>query len=207
MMKRLKQYMIAGVVALAPLLITVLLINWLIDLSARFSAWIPEPYRLQTLLGINLPGFDIVFAFLFIILFGAATVHFIGNNLMKWFDLLMEQIPFVRGIQKGTRQLFGAIFGEGPGAFKKVVLVEFPQPGQWVIGFISGEGSLPGTDSDTEGNFISVFIPSTPLPTTGWLVYVEPKHIKHLDLTVDQGMKIVLSGGVLPAHKSKVKQS
>ena len=179
MMNALKKYMIAGVVALAPLLITVLLINWLIDLSARFSAWIPEPYRLQTLLGINLPGLDIVFAFLFIILFGAATVHFIGNNLMKWFDMLMEQIPFVRGIQKGTRQLFGAIFGEGPGAFKKVVMVEFPQPNQWVIGFISGEGPLPGTDTDKENSFIAVFIPSTPLPTTGWLVYVEPTHIKH----------------------------
>ncbi len=203
MMNALKKYMVAGLVALAPLLITVLLVNWLIDLSAQFSAWLPEAYRLQTLLGITIPGFDIVLAFIFIILFGAAVVHFIGNNLMKWFDTLMEQIPFVRGIQKGTRQLFNAIFGEGPGGFKKVVMVEFPQPGQWMIGFISGEGPLPGSASNK--TYLSVFIPSTPLPTTGWLVYVQEDKLQHLDLTVDQGMKIVLSGGVLPAGKSKDK--
>ena len=199
MMKALKKYMIAGVAALAPLLITALLINWLIDLSASFSAAIPEPYRLQTLLGINFPGLDILLAILFIILFGAATVHFIGNNLMKWFDMLMEQIPVVRSIQKGTRQLFGAIFGEGTGAFKKVVLVEFPQPQQWVIGFVTSDGQLPGSSSTT--HYTSVFIPSTPLPTTGWLLFVEDEKLQHLDLTVDQGMKIVLSGGMLTANK------
>lgn len=202
-MKALKKYLIAGLVALAPLLITVLLIHWLIDLSAQFSAWLPEGYRLQTLLGITLPGFDIVLAFVFVILFGAAVVHFIGNNVMKWFDMLMEQIPFVRGIQKGTRQLFSALFSEGPGGFKQVVMVEFPQARQWMIGFISGEGSLPGSTSDKR--YFSVFIPSTPLPTTGWLVYVEEDKLQHLDLTVDQGMKIVLSGGVLPAGNSAKK--
>jgi len=197
----LKKYMLAGLAALAPLLISILLINWVIGLSQKFSAWLPEPYRLQTLLGINLPGFDFIMAILFIILFGAATVHIIGNNLMKWFDALMEHIPVVGSIQKGTRQLFAAISGDGPHAFKQVVMVEFPQPNQWVIGFISGEGPLPGTTADK--SYTSVFIPSSPLPTTGWLVYVQKEQIQLLDLTVDQGMKIVLSGGVLPPTKKR----
>ncbi|MDX8382264.1 MAG: hypothetical protein R8M14_09170 [Ghiorsea sp.] len=82
----LKKYMLAGLAALAPLLISIFLINWLIGLSEKFSAWLPEPYRLQNLLCINLPGFDFIMAIMFMILFGAATVHIIGNNLMKWFD-------------------------------------------------------------------------------------------------------------------------
>ncbi|MDX8382263.1 MAG: DUF502 domain-containing protein [Ghiorsea sp.] len=111
----------------------------------------------------------------------------------------MEHIPVVGSIQKGTRQLFAAISGDGPHAFKQVVMVEFRQPNKWMIGFISGEGSLPGAIADKP--YTSVFIPSSPLPTTGWLVYIQKEQIQLLDLTVDQGMKIVLSGGVLPPTK------
>jgi len=195
MLNRLKKYLIAGVVALAPLLITAIIINWLIATSSHLSELIPVPYRLETLLGIDIPGIDILLAVAFIILFGAATVHIIGNNLMRWVDRFMERIPVVRSIHKATRQLFAAIFGEGTGAFKKVVLVEYPQPNQWAIGFITGEGPLPGQHADTA--YFSVFIPSTPLPTTGWLLFVAEDKLKFLDLTVEQGMKLVLSGGVL----------
>jgi len=206
MLNRFKKYLVAGVVALAPLLITAIIINWLVKTAAHFSELIPAPYRLETLIGLHLPGIEILFAVAFIILFGATTVHIIGSNLMHWLDLFMERIPVVRSIHKATRQLFSAIFGEGTGAFQKVVMVEYPQPNQWVIGFITGEGPLPGHHSDTP--YFSVFIPSTPLPTTGWLLFVAEDKLHFLDLTVDQGMKLVLSGGVLssPNNPPSLKQ-
>ncbi|OIO72633.1 MAG: hypothetical protein AUJ56_01100 [Zetaproteobacteria bacterium CG1_02_49_23] len=198
-MHRLKKYLIAGVVALAPLLITVLLINWLIGLSVSVFSVLPAAVRPEKLLGINFPGMDVLLALMFILAVGAVTTHFIGSSIIHWLDRMMERIPLIRTIHKATRQLLGAIFGNSSRAFEKVVLVQFPQPGQWVIGFVTGHGPLPGQE-DTEPH-VTVFVPSTPLPTTGWLLFVEESTLKYLDLSVEQGMKLVLSGGVLPPEK------
>lgn len=195
-MNAFKKYLIAGVVALAPLLVTVVIVKWLIGLSISFSMLLPEAYRPEHWLGIDFVGLDILLALAFIVLIGAITTHFIGSSLMHWVDRIMERIPLVRTIHKATRQLLGAIFGDSSRAFQKVVLVQFPGPGQWVLGFVTGQGPLPG-QSDSAPH-ISVFVPSTPLPTTGWLLFVEESTIKYLDLSVEQGMKLVLSGGVLP---------
>jgi uncharacterized membrane protein len=195
-MKSLKRYLIAGVVALTPLLITVMLVRWLIGLSTRISSLLPPAYRPETLLGIDFPGIDILLALLFIILVGAITSHFIGSTIIHWIDRIMERIPLIRTVHKATRQLLGAIFSDSSRAFQKVVLVEFPQPGQWVLAFVTGEGALPGTP-DSE-HHVSVFVPSTPLPTTGWLIYAEESKLRYIDMSVEQGMKLVLSGGVLP---------
>lgn len=200
-MKRLKRYLIAGVVALTPLLITVMLIRWLIGLSTRFASLLPAAYRPETLLGINFPGIDILLALAFIVTIGAITSHFIGSTIIHWIDRTMERIPLVRTVHKATRQLLGAIFSDSSRAFQKVVLVEFPQPGQWVIAFVTSTGPLPGT-TDSE-HHVSVFVPSTPLPTTGWLIYAEESKLRYVDISVEQGMKLVLSGGMLPPEEKK----
>lgn len=204
-MNALKKYLVAGVVALAPLLVTVMLIRWLIGLSVNFSNLLPEAYRPETLLGINFPGLDVLLAVAFIILIGAITTHFIGSSIIHWVDRVMERIPLIRTIHKATRQLLGAIFGDSSKAFQKVVMVQFPQPGQWVIGFVTGHGPLPGQENSTD--HVSVFVPSTPLPTTGWLLFVEESTLRYLDISVEQGMKLVLSGGVLPPESKAEKAS
>lgn len=204
-MNALKKYLVAGVVALAPLLVTVMLIRWLIGLSVNFSNMLPEAYRPETLLGIDFPGLDVLLAIAFIILIGAITTHFIGSSIIHWVDRIMERIPLIRTIHKATRQLLGAIFGDSSKAFQKVVMVQFPQPGQWVIGFVTGHGPLPGQENSTD--HVSVFVPSTPLPTTGWLLFVEESTLRYLDISVEQGMKLVLSGGVLPPESKTEKAS
>ncbi|MDX8388354.1 MAG: DUF502 domain-containing protein [Ghiorsea sp.] len=198
MLNMLKRYFLAGIVALAPILITVLLVNWLIGLSVRFSMYMQDTYQIRELTGIQFPGMDIILALLFILLIGAITTQVIGGKLMSFLNQFMERIPIIRTTHKATRQLLGAMVGDSSQSFKQVVWIQFPQPGQWVIGFVTAEGSLPGCEEDE--SLVAVFIPSTPLPTTGWLLYVEPSKLRFPKLSIDEGMKLVLSGGVLAAE-------
>jgi uncharacterized membrane protein len=195
-MASLRKYLLAGVVALAPLLVTVALINWLIEISDTAILLLPDEYRPAVLLGIDLPGIGIVLALLFIVVIGAVTTHFIGSHLMRLINRIMEHIPLVRTVYKATRQLLEAMFSDQSKAFSSVVMVQFPQQGSWVIGFVTGEDALPVEGNDNP--HYSIFIPSTPLPTTGWLLFVEESKVRHLDISVEEGMKLVLSGGALP---------
>jgi len=196
----LRRYLIAGVVSLAPLLVTVVLIDWLIGLSDKAIALVPMRYQPETLLGFSVPGAGVLMALLFILLVGAITTHFIGSKVMYWIDLLMERIPLIRTVHKATRQLLNAIFSESGRAFQEVVMVQFPQHGRWVIGFVTGEGSLPGMQEGE--HFTTVFVPSTPIPTTGWLLFVQEGELIRLKISVEEGMKLVLSGGMLPPGKT-----
>jgi len=201
----LRRYMIAGVVSLAPLLVTVVLINWLVGLSDRAIALLPQHYQPEVLLGFTVPGAGVLMALLFIMVIGAITTHFIGSKLMRWVDVIMERIPLIRTVHKATRQLLNAIFSESSRAFQEVVMVQFPQHGRWVIGFVTGDGHLPGMPEGEK--MITVFIPSTPIPTTGWLLFVKEEELVHLKISVDEGMKLVLSGGMLPPEKTEAVES
>jgi uncharacterized membrane protein len=200
-MAALRKYFLAGVVALAPLLVTVAIINWLLDLSDKGVALLPHAYRPEVLFGFEVPGMGVLMALIFILVVGALTTHFIGSQLMRLIDLVMEKIPLVRIVHKATRQLLSAIFSDSSKAFQKVVLVQFPRPGSRVIGFVTGEGTMPGRADEPGNHVVSVFVPSTPLPTTGWLLFVDEHDLIPLDLTVEEGMKLVLSGGMLPPVK------
>ena len=196
-MASLRKYLLAGIVALAPFLVTVALINWLIELSDSAVAMLPPEYRPEVLFGADIPGLGIILALLLIIVIGMVTTHFIGNQLMRLVDRTMERIPLVRTIYKATRQLLEATLSDSSKAFQKVVMVPFPNKGTMVIGFVTGETTVAIHGSDETR--ISVFVPSTPVPTTGWLLFIEPSEIVHLDMSVEEGMKLVLSGGTLPA--------
>ena len=200
-MAALRKYLLAGIVALAPLLVTVALINWLIELSDAAVAMLPEAYRPETLLGMDVPGLGILLAVLFIIIIGMVTTHFVGNQLMRLVNRIMERIPLVRTIYKATRQLFEATLSDSSKAFESVVMVPFPDRATMVVGFVTGEMTVAMHGSEQAR--ISVFVPSTPVPTTGWLLFVEASEVVRLDMSVEEGMKLVLSGGTLPALNSE----
>jgi len=193
----LRKYLLAGVVAMMPLLVVAALVNWLIDLSDKTVALLPPAYQPEVLFGINVPGMGILLALILIILTGAVTTHFIGRKLMRLLDHVMERIPLVRTVYKATRQLLEAMLGDNSSAFKEVVMAPFPHKGSMVLGFVTGESPL--SSDDPESRSVSVFVPSTPLPTTGWLLFVDANELVHLDISVEEGMKLVLSGGAVTA--------
>jgi len=198
MIAALRKYLLAGVVAMMPLLVVVALVNWLLHISDKAVALLPAAYRPALLLGVDIPGMGIVLALLFIIVIGALVTHFIGRYFMRLVDLVMERIPLVNTVYKATRQLLEAIFSDNSNAFKAVVMVPFPHKGSMVLGFVTGESPVSAAPDSKPS--VSVFVPSTPLPTTGWLLFVAAEELVHLDISVEEGMKLVLSGGVVPAR-------
>ncbi|RMH61603.1 MAG: DUF502 domain-containing protein [Zetaproteobacteria bacterium] len=200
-MGALRRYLIAGVIALAPLLVTVAIVDWLLKLSDKALALLPAAYQPASWLGMEIPGFGVLLAVVFIIVVGAVTTHVLGRRLMRLFDRLMERIPLIRTVHKTTRQLLGTLFSDSSRAFREVVLVPFPKPGQWAIGFVTGEGHMPAEAGGAR--CLAVFVPSTPLPTTGWLLFVAPEDLTRMDISVEEGMKLVLSGGVLSLDEAR----
>ncbi len=199
----LRKYLFAGVVTLVPLLVVVALINWLIEVSDQTIALLPPEFRPENLFGINIPGLGIILALFFIIIVGALARHFIGRHVMRLVDKIMGRIPLIRNVYNATRQFLDAIFGDGSKAFKEVVMVPFPHKGCMVMGFVTGDSPLPAMHGSAKS--VSVFVPSTPLPTTGWLLFVEESELQHLDISVEEGMKLLLSGGAVTALKDTKK--
>jgi len=200
----LRKYLFAGVITLVPLLAVVALVNWLIEVSNKTMALLPPELHPEELFGIDIPGMGIVLALLFIIIVGALATHFIGRHIMRVVDRVMDQIPLIRNVYNATRQFLDSIFGDGSKAFKDVVMVPFPHKGCMVMGFVTGESPLTSSE-ESQTSRLSVFVPSTPLPTTGWLLFVEQSELQYLDISVEEGMKLLLSGGAVAAGKDQKK--
>jgi len=196
----LKRYLMAGLVALAPLVITIMLVSWLVDFAKRALRFLPPQFRPDAWAGVHIPGLDILIALLcvllVVVLIGALTTNFIGGHIMRWIDMLMDRIPIIRSIHSAVRQLLEAMLMGSGKAFREVVLVPFPMQGSWSIGFVTADARLPAAGFADRG-MVSVFVPTTPIPTSGWLLYVARTDLRPLDMSVEEAMKLVLSGGVI----------
>jgi len=193
----LRKYLFAGVVTLVPLLVIAALINWLISMSDQAIALLPTAYQPEVLFGMDVPGLGIVLAFIFIIFIGALATHFVGRHVMRLVDQIMGRIPLIRNVYNATRQFLESVLGDSSQAFKEVVMVPFPHQGCMVMGFVTGESPLPAATGEEAS--VSVFVPSVPLPTTGWLLFVKTSELQYVDISVEEGMKLLLSGGAVSA--------
>jgi uncharacterized membrane protein len=196
----LKRYLMAGLVALAPLVITMMLISWLVDFAKRALRWLPPEFRPDVWAGVHIPGLDVLIALVCVLavvmLIGVLTTNFIGGHVMRWIDALMDRIPIIRSIHSAVRQLMEAMLMGSGKAFREVVLVPFPMQGTWSIGFVTADARLPA-EGFLDRDMVSVFVPTTPIPTSGWLLYLSRADIRPLAMTVEEAMKLVLSGGVI----------
>lgn len=200
MIAALRRYLMAGVAVSTPILITFLVVNWLIEFSDRALNLLPPRFHSDALFGVHIPGMGVILALLFLVLIGALTTNFIGNRLMAWFDAMLAQVPVVRSVYGAVKQLMEAVLGKGSKAFRQVVLVQFPQAGQWTIGFVTGESSLPLPGEQAK---LAVFVATTPNPTSGWLLFVSEDELIELDMSVEEGMKLVISGGMINPQNGK----
>jgi uncharacterized membrane protein len=207
MMAALRRYLMAGVAVSTPILITFVVVKWLIELSDQALDLLPPAFRSEALLGVHIPGLGVLMALVALVLIGALTTNFIGKRLIRWFDALLAQVPVIRSVYGAIKQLMEAVLGKGSRAFRQVVLVPFPQEGQWTIGFVTGETSLPVPGERPK---VAVFVATTPNPTSGWLLFVSEAELIPLDMSVEEGMKIVVSGGMINpqenTHLHEVKE-
>jgi uncharacterized membrane protein len=206
-MARLRTYFLTGLVVAGPLAITIWLIWSLITwVDGWVTPLIPPAFRPESYLPVAVPGTGLIIALLALTLLGFLTANLVGRTLVGWGESLLSRMPIVRPVYRTMKQIFETLFSKNGASFRKVALVEFPAPGMWSLVFLSQEptediaGRLPETD------YVSVFLPCTPNPTTGFFFYVPRKELIELDLPVEQAMTLLISAGMVQPDASAQKK-
>ncbi len=195
-----KKYLLTGLIVVVPITITLYIIRALMGIMDDFLTFVPKAYHPDTLLGFHLPGLGLVLVTLLVFLIGLLTRSYAGKKTIQIWDLLVGRIPLVRNIYQAIKQFTEAVFSTTGSYFKQVVMLEFPRPGLYSIGFLAGPagGEL---EARAGQKVMSIFIPCTPNPTTGYYVLVPEKDLMYLGMTVEEAFKLIVSGGlVMPNH-------
>ncbi len=196
---RLRRYFLTGLVLAAPLAITASVTWWFVNLvDGWVKPLVPAQFWPDTYLRFPLPGFGVVFALVGLTLLGFFAANLVGRTLIGAGEALLNRMPVVRGLYKGVKQVFETIFSQSGTSFRKVGMVQFPQPGMWSIVFIAQEaapeiaGKLPDGDEQ-----IGVFLPCTPNPTTGFFFYLPRREVVEVAISVEEGAKLIMSAGMI----------
>lgn len=196
-----KRYFITGLLIWVPLVITGWVLSTIVSALDQSLRLLPEAIHPQNLVGFAIPGAGAVLTLLMILLTGLLTANFIGQKLVSWWDKLLSRIPVVNSVYKAVKQVSDTLFAPNGNAFRKAVLVRYPHAESWTIAFLTGS---PGGDvvNHLEGEFVSVYVPTTPNPTSGFFLMMRSKDVLELDMTVDEALKYIISMGVVvpPPH-------
>lgn len=198
-MKKLRNYSITGILVLLPVVVTFYVL-WLVY---AFVAGIIEKYVggfLEALIGVNIPGLGLVAVVLGVLGVGLLAHNVIGRRLLSLWDAFMERIPLVRNVYITIKQIVTGFSGHDGESFQRVVLVEYPQKDSYALGFITGV-ARGAVESSLGEEAYTVFVPTTPNPTSGFLLIVPKDEVKMLDMSVEEGIKLVISGGIAGASE------
>lgn len=195
---KLRTYFFTGLVILAPVAITVWATIWFIGV---FDAWvkplIPHDYNPDNYLPFKVPGTGLVFSLLFIAIVGFLGANYVGRTVIGWWDGLVNRTPVVRSIYKGSKQIFETMFSEKGASFQKVCLVEWPRRDAWSVAFISREIDSSQLGLKSGRKMYAVYVSTTPNPTSGYVFFVDESEVRILDMSVEDGLKLVISMGLV----------
>jgi len=179
-----------------------MVIKFLVDILSNTLLLLPHQYQPDALLGFHVPGIGVLITLVVILLTGVIVANFVGRRLLLMGDAVIGHIPLVRTIYASVKQVLQTLFKPGGQSFRKVLLVEYPRAGMWSIAFQTGEGAPEVTSVLNGEPMVSLFIPTTPNPTSGFLMMVPRKDVIELEMSVDQALKFVISLGVMqPVNK------
>ena len=191
----LRRYLIAGLLVWVPLGITFLVIKILLDLMDRILLILPVEWRPETVLGFSIPGFGLVIAITILILTGAVVANLLGRTLLKAWESLLARIPLVRTVYSSVKQILASLLSTGSHSFRKVLLIEYPRKGIWTLCFQTGAAST-AIQSELDKESITVFVPTTPNPTSGFIMIVPVEETRELDMDIETALKFVMSLGI-----------
>ncbi|SDG87504.1 DUF502 domain-containing protein [Roseospirillum parvum] len=194
---RLRAYFLAGILITAPLAITFGAAWFVVDFFDRTVAEaIPLKYNPNTYLPFSIPGLGLMVVMVGLTLTGALTAGLVGRLIVRTSERVLDRMPVIRNVYSAVKQIFETVLAQKSTAFRQVVLIEYPRRGIWAIGFVSGttEGEVQNL---TEDQTVNVFLPTTPNPTSGFLLFVPRKDMVVLNMSVEEGIKMVVSGGIV----------
>lgn len=204
MMSSLRRWLLAGLLVLVPLTITLSVLDWIVGLLDQTLLILPGAWHPDRLLGFHIPGFGVLLTLGIVLLMGAIASNFLGRKLLVFGNALLRRIPIVRSIYSSVKQVSDTLFSENGNAFRKALLVQWPREGVWTIGFLTG---LPGGDvvNHLPGEYLSVYVPTTPNPTGGYFVMLRKTECIELKMSVDEALTYVISMGVVVPSRPSVK--
>lgn len=194
---RVRTWFFTGLVIFGPVAVTLYLAWWAADTVDNWvRPLIPTPYWPDSYLPVHVPGFGVVIAFIGLTLLGFLTANIAGRTLVRIGERLLQRMPLVRGVYKSIKQIFETVFAQGGNHFRRVGLIEFPQ-GCWSLVFISADPSRVIGDALPAGEHISVFLPCTPNPTTGFYFFLPAANVIELPMTPEDAAKMIMSAGLI----------
>lgn len=200
-MGNLRRYLIAGLLVWLPVVVTVLILKFLIDLVDRTLLLLPAMVQPEILIGFRIPGLGFLLSGVVLLLTGMVVTNLLGRNMVKVWEGLLARIPVVRAIYSASKQLTETLFSGSGKSFRKVVMVRYPHPGMWTLAFLTGDG-MAEANRKTGRDLVNIFVPTTPNPTSGFFLMVAREDMIELDMPVDVGIKLILSAGaVAPGSK------
>jgi uncharacterized membrane protein len=190
--RRIRRYLIAGLLVWLPIVVTIFILRFLVGLVGGL---LPE-LKLQAVIGFDIPGLELMLAVVVLLLTGLAVTNLAGREIVRWWEALMKRIPVVRSIYAGAKTFTETVFTDKGKAFKRVLLVEYPRKGIWSIGLQSGE-NLGEASARAGRELLCVFVPTTPNPTSGFIIMVPQEDVIPLEMSVDQAMRFIFTLGVV----------
>ncbi|MCC3306004.1 DUF502 domain-containing protein [Sneathiella sp. HT1-7] len=194
---RLRTYFLTGIVVTAPIAITIYLTYVFVSfVDANITPLIPARYNPETYLPFSVPGLGVIIAAFALIMIGFLTANYLGRAFLTFGERIVGRMPVVRSIYHALKQIMETVLAQSSSSFREVVLLEYPRKGVWALAFVTStaEGEVDGLQDD---DMISIFLPTTPNPTSGFLLFVPKKDLKYLKMSVEEGVKLVISAGMI----------
>lgn len=196
-----KRYFITGLLIWVPLVITAWVLSVIVSTLDQSLRLLPASIHPEKLVGFAVPGAGAVLTLLMIFVTGFLATNFIGQKLVVWWEKLLARIPVVNSVYNSVKQVSDTLFSPNGNAFRKALLVQYPREGSWTIAFLTGQ---PGGDvvNHLGSEYVSLYVPTTPNPTSGFFLMMPAKDVIELDMTVDEALKYIISMGVVapPPH-------
>lgn len=201
-----KRYFITGLLIWAPLGITLWVLSFILGMMDQSVLLLPNEWQPRMLLGFHIPGLGALMTLLVVFLTGLLTANFIGQRLVRWWEALLHRIPVVRSIYQSVKQISDTVFSPSGQAFRQAVLLQYPRPGSWTIGFLTG---TPGGEIATYlgDDMVSLYVPTTPNPTSGFFLMLPKTDVVELNMSVEDALKYLISMGVVAPAKLPVKNA
>ena len=201
-----KKYFITGLLIWIPLTITFMVMAWIVNTLDQILLWLPRDAQPQAILGFNIPGIGVVMTLLIILVTGLVAANVLGQKLVKVWESLLARIPVVKSIYYSVKQVSDTLFSSSGQAFREAVLVQYPRAGSWTIAFVTGRPTGEVADKlITE--MVTVYVPTTPNPTSGFMLIVPRGEVMPLDMSVDEALKYIISMGVVAPPAAAKPQS
>ncbi|MCK0510778.1 DUF502 domain-containing protein [Aromatoleum buckelii] len=191
-----KKYFITGLLIWIPLSITFMVLAWIVGTLDQIIEWLPDGLQPRNAIGFNIPGAGLVVGLLIVLATGLIAANVLGQKLVRYWEALLARIPVVKSLYYGVKQVSDTLFSSTGQAFRKALLVQYPRHGSWTIAFLTG---APGGDAANhlKGDHVSVYVPTTPNPTSGFFLMMPKEDVIELDMSVDEALKYIISMGVV----------